>query len=110
MRLDFAYLLWDNNYMAFGSLTFDAYRALGDGVYSFSTLYIYTGSNVWRADTLSTTNVCVLRDFGFIPKPIVDCDENGKFFEDPDSLLKFLIEEMGFRLLIANVQEHGRLD
>ena len=87
-----------------GYLKVKAFRRLGDGQYSFSTIMMIEAKEQWTAVTLNTSK----RDSLVLGKrdttPVIGCGSEGRF-NNPDLLIKHLYERWGFVLLMDGVED-----
>lgn len=87
-----------------GHMTISAFRRFGDGVYSFSRIMLFNGHGQWRAVTVKSTNRVVLASERVETTPLVG-HARDEIFTDPDILLKCLIQQYGFVLMMDDVKD-----
>ena len=87
-----------------GYLIISAFRRLGDGAYSLSRIMMINGNGRWGAITLNSTNRVILASERVETTPLVGHAKD-EVFTDPEILLKCLIQQYGFVLMMDGVKD-----
>lgn len=86
-----------------GYVKINVFRRVG-GEYFYSRILLFNRTMRWEAVTINTTNRSMLASHMVDTTPVVvkgDVD----YFNDPDLLLNYLIEKLGFVLMFNDVED-----